>query len=91
MPTLAVFSKKQDFTSSPVTIPATGSVQLFVKGNLGGGQVVFALKTLNDSTHEEYPELAFGTRAAKSVELVSGDSLTVIIKGCVSASVEIRQ
>lgn len=90
MAVLASYSAKTTFESPEITVTTKGPVQLFVNGKVNGGQVVFSLKA-SDGTFYEYPELSFTTPAAREFNLLAGDKLKVVFRGCVSAGAEIRQ
>ncbi|WP_017517036.1 hypothetical protein ACQCLI_12930 [Pseudomonas nitroreducens] len=74
-----------------VNIPATGDVQLFIRGELGPGRVVVSLKG-GDGQFHSYDGLTFDqAHIARELSLLAGDVLQVECIECRAASVEVRQ
>lgn len=91
MSTLASLTNQQN-AIVPVTIPSTGEVQIFIRGQLGPkGRVLIKLKGADGRFHA-YEDLVFiATGAARAINLFSGDQLQIECVDCTAASVEVRQ
>ncbi|MFJ3259840.1 hypothetical protein ACIPK7_06260 [Pseudomonas sp. NPDC086581] len=90
MPVLLNIANKQD-SSDIVSVPATGDVQLFIRGSLGSGKVVVSLKGPDGQFHT-YDGLTFSQgNVAQQISLLAGDQLRIECIACKAAAVEVRQ
>lgn len=92
MAVLDHFTDKQTFESAEITIPATGPVQLLVRGGFGADGLVRLLLKGADNQFHAYRELTFQDHnSAVEIGLFAGDVVKLVFTDCSSASAELRQ
>lgn len=92
MGTLSSIPNQQDHLSDEISIPLTGQVQVFIRGQLGPRGSVSVLLKGADGQFHAYRELIYREApTAQGLNLTAGDRIKVQFKHCESASVEVRQ
>ena len=92
MAVLAHYTGKQTFESEEITIPASGPVQLLVRGGFGADGLIRLLLKGADEQFHAYQELTFQDHnSAVEIGLFAGDVVKLTFADCTGASAELRQ